>query len=95
MQYATQKEQHGFLHMCLDTNITNHDNVNTTAATPVMAYSEEDDERNCMDIIEEEFVMRYPITARRYDLISLKQQRSQLLTTFINNLMMLGSEANV
>ena len=55
MQYATQKEQHGYLHMCLDANLTNRVNVNTTAATPVMAYSEEDD-RNCMDmdIIEEE-----------------------------------------
>ena len=81
--------------MCLDANLTNHVSVNTTAATPVMAYTEEDDERNCMDVIEEEFVKRYPITARRHDLIQLKQQRGQLLTTFINNLMMLGSEANV
>ena len=48
-----------------------------------------------MDVIEEEFVKRYPITARRHDLIQLKQQRGQLLTPYINNLMMLGSEANV
>ena len=87
------KEQHGYLHMCLDANLTNHLNVNSTAATPVMAYTEEDDERNCMDIIEDEFVKRYPITARRHDLIQLKQQKGQLLTTYINNLMMLGSEA--
>ena len=92
LQYATQKEQHGYLHMCLDTNLTDHIEVNTTATTPVMAYSEEDDKRNCMDIIEEEFVKRYPITARKQDLIQLKQQRGQLLTTFINNLMMLGLE---
>ena len=48
-----------------------------------------------MDVIEEEFVKRYPIMARRHDLIQLKQQRGQLLTTFINNLMMLGLEADV
>ena len=48
-----------------------------------------------MDVIEEEFVKRYPITARRHDLIQLKQQKGQLLTTYINNLMMLGSEADV
>ena len=60
-----------------------------------MAYTEEDDEKNCMDIIEEEFVKRYPITAKILDLIQLKQQRGQLLTTFINNLMMLGLEADV
>ena len=81
--------------MCLDANLTNPVNVNTTAATPVMAHTEEDDKRNCMDVIEEEFVKRYPITARRHDLIQLKQQRGQLLTTFINNVMMLGSEADV
>ena len=81
--------------MCLDTNLTNHLNVNTTAATQVIAYFEEDDERNCLEIVEEEFVKRYPITARRHNLIQLKQQRGQLLTTFINNLMILGMEADV
>ena len=89
------KEQHGYLHMWLDANLTNHINVNTTAATPVMSYTEEDDERNCVDVIEEEFVKRYPITARRHNLIQLKQQRWQLLTTYINIVMMLGSEADV
>ena len=38
--------------MCLNANLTNHLNVNTTVATPVMAYSKEDDERNCLDIID-------------------------------------------
>ena len=95
LQYTPQKEQHGYLHMCLYVNLTIHLNVNITAATLVMAYSEGDDERNCLDIIEEEFVKRYQITARRHDLIWLKQQRGQLLTTFINNLMILGSEGDV
>ena len=81
--------------MCLDANLTNHVNVSTTAATPVMVYTEEDDERNCMDVIEEEFVKRYQITARRHNLIQLKQQRGQLLTMYINNLIMLGSEADI
>ena len=60
-----------------------------------MAYTKDDNERNCLHIIEEEFIKRYPITARRHDLIQLKQQRGQLLTTFINNLLMLGSEADM
>ena len=47
LQYTPQKEQHGFLHMCLDANLTNHLNVNTTAETPVMSYSDDDDKRNC------------------------------------------------
>ena len=44
LQHTSQKEQHGYLHTCLNANLTNHLNVNTTAKTPVMAYSEEDDE---------------------------------------------------
>ena len=48
-----------------------------------------------MDVIKEEFVKRYPIAARRHDLVQLKQQRGQLLATFINNFMMLGSEADI
>ena len=83
LQHASMKEQHGYLHMCLDANLTNHVNVNSTAATPVMAYTEDDDERNCMDIIEDEFIKRYRITARRHDLIQLKQQRGQLLTCLL------------
>ena len=50
-QRASMKEQHGYLHMCLNANLTNHLNVNSTAATPVMTYTEDDDERKCMDII--------------------------------------------
>ena len=95
LQYAPQKEQLSYLHMCLNTNLTNHLKVNTTAATPVMSCSEDDDKRNCLNIIEEEFIKRYPITARRHDLIQLKQQGGQLLTMFINNLMILESEADV
>ena len=75
--------------MCLDANLTNHLNINTMAAMPVMSYIKEDDKRNCLNIIQEEFIKRYPITARKHDLIQLKQQWGQLLTTFINNLMML------
>ena len=38
LQHASMKEQHGYLHMCLDAKLTNHLNVNSTAANPVMAY---------------------------------------------------------
>ena len=60
-----------------------------------MAYSEEDNDRNCLNIIEEEFVKRYPIMARGHDLIQLKQQWGQLLTPLINNVMILGSETDI
>ena len=81
--------------MCLNANHTNHFNVNTTAAMPVMAYTQEDGERSRLGVKEEEFVKRYLITAKRHDRILLKQQQGQLLTTFINNLMILGLEADV
>ena len=37
LQHASIKEQHGYFHVCLDANLTNHVNVNTTATPPVMA----------------------------------------------------------
>ena len=63
--------------MCLDANLTNHFNVITMAAMPLMSYSKDDDERNCLDIIEEEFVKSYPITARKHDLIQAPQRLSR------------------
>ena len=60
--------------MCLDANFTNHLNVNTITETPVMAYDQDDNKKNCLNIIEEEFKKRYPIKARRHNLIQLKQQ---------------------
>ena len=52
-----------------------------------MDYEDDlEDETTCLDIIDAEFVKKYPITTRRHDLIQHKQQRGQPLTTYINNM---------
>ena len=75
LQYAPYQEQIGYLHMCLDANLSNHLSVTAEGDPPIMAYNEEDDEEEtCLNIIVAEFIKRYPITTRRHDLIQQRQQ---------------------
>ena len=61
-----------------------------------MAYEDDlDEEETCLNIIDAEFVKRYPITTRRHDLIQQRQQRGQPLTAYINNMLALGREADI
>ena len=65
LQYAPYQEQIGYLHMCLDSNLNNHVSVTALGDTPVMTYDDDlEEETTCMDIIDAEFVKRYPITTR-------------------------------
>ena len=61
-----------------------------------MTYEDEiDEEETCLDIIDAELIKRYPITTRRHNLIQQRQQRGQPLTTYINNLLALGRDADI
>ena len=61
-----------------------------------MTYEDEiDEDETCLDIIDAEFIKRYPITTRCHDLIQQRQQRGQPLTTYINNMLALGRDANI
>ena len=82
--------------MCLDPNLSIHVSVTAQGDTPIMAYDDElVEEETCMDIIDEEFIKRYPITMRRHDLIQQRQQRGQPLTAYINNMLALGRDADI
>ena len=81
--------------MCLDSNLSNHVSVTALGDTPIMAYDDDlEEEATCMDIIDAEFIKRYPIT-RRQDLIQQRQQRGQPLTAYINNMLELGRDADI
>ena len=96
LQYAPYQEQIGYLHMCLDPNLSNHVSVTAQGDTPIMAYKDElEEEETCMDIIDAEFIKRYPITTRRHDLIQQRQQQGQPLTAYINNMLALGRDADI
>ena len=61
-----------------------------------MTYKDElDNEATCLDIIDAEFIKRYPITTRRHDLIQQRQQKGQPLTAYINNMLALGRDADI
>ena len=82
--------------MCLDANLSNHISVTAQGDTPIVTYEDEADaEQTCLDIIDAEFIKRYPITTRLHDLIQQRQQRGQPLTAYINNMLALGRDANI
>ena len=81
--------------MCLDANLSNHVSVTAQGDTPIMAYEDNDDEEEtCLNIIDAEFIKRYPIATRGHDLIQQRQQHGQPLTTYINNMLALGRDAD-
>ena len=52
LQYAPYQEQIGYLHMCLDSNLSNHVSVTALGDTPIMTYDDDlDEETTCLDII--------------------------------------------
>ena len=96
LQYAPYQEQIGYLHMCLDANLSNHVSVTAQGDTPIMIYEDQiDEEITCLDIIDAEFIKRYPLTTRRHDLIQQRQQKGQPLTAYINNMLALGRDADI
>ena len=61
-----------------------------------MTYEDKiDEEVTCLDIIDAEFIKRYPITTRRHDLIQHRQQKGQPLTAYINNMLALRRDADI
>ena len=96
LQYAPYQEQIRYLHMCLNPNLSNHVSVTAQGDTPIMTYEDEiDEEETCLDIIDAEFIKRYPKTTRRHDLIQQRQQRGKPLTAYINNMLALGRDADI
>ena len=96
LQYASYQEHIGYLHMCLEPNLSNHVSVTAQGDTPIMMYEDEiDEEESCLGIIDAEFVKRYPITTRRHDLIQQRQQWGQPLTAYINNMLALGRDTDI
>ena len=77
-------------------NLSNHVSMTTQGDTPIMAYEDDlEEEETCVDIIDAEFIKRYPITTRRHDLIQQRQQQGQPLTAYINNMLALGRDADI
>ena len=82
--------------MCLNANLSNDMSVTAEGVTPIMNYEDDDnDEDTCLYIINAEFIKRYPITTRRHDLIQQRHQRGQPLTTYVNNMLMLGRDTDI
>ena len=81
---ASNMEQRSYLDMCIDTEIADkleaHRDI--TVNSPVLEYEGRPETAvTCLDAIEQNFKIRYPLTSRRHELMQMKQPRGELMST--------------
>ena len=84
LRRATNLEQRGYLEMCLDTELGERlcANPDIHGASPVLRYANEQmQEMTCIEAIENDFKIRYPMTSRRHELLTSRQPRGELMST--------------
>ena len=95
---ASNMEQRSYLAMCIDTEIADkleaHKDINENS--PVMAYEgQQVQETTCIEVIENNFLIKYPLTSRRHEFMQLRQSRGELPSTYNARLKSLALEADI
>ena len=81
---ASNMEQRSYLEMCIDTEIAEQLDAHRdiTDNSPVLEYEgKPEQEVTCLDVIEQNFKIRYPLTSRRHELMQMKQPRGEPMAT--------------
>ena len=92
MNLSTLDEQRAYFYICLDPYLQTRVQAKAQGATPVMKAP---GENSCMDILEEEFMLKYPIFARRLDFFRYNQKPNQAFSEFTQELRKKGDEARL
>ena len=84
--------------MCIDTEIADkleaHKDINKNS--PVLAYEgQQVQETTCLEVIENNFLTKYPLTSRRHEFLQLRQPRGELTSTHNAKLKSLALEADI
>lgn len=94
MTLATIPEQQAYFKHCLDPYLESRLNEKIDANTPVFP-GEQDAETSCVELLQHEFRIRYPIVSRQYEFFRAKQQTGQLFSDWATTLRRMGDEANL
>jgi hypothetical protein len=86
---CTLAEQHAYLRICLDSNLEARIQDKLEDEMPIFG------EGGCIDLLEEEFRMTYPLFARRLDFFRFSQTQGQLFTDYCGKLRAKGEEADL
>ena len=85
-------EQHAYLYACLDTYLQTKLQSQVQNNTPLFEQRGED---SCMDYLQEEFDLRFPVFARRVDVLRLNQKPGQKFSDFAAELKRRADEAKL
>ena len=89
MQFGTLANQQTLLKKCLD------DHLRDRVQNEIQSNTEIFGDGGCLKIIEQEFLEKYPLFARRLDFFREEQKRGELWTDFVNRLEKKGRESDL
>lgn len=89
LNHCTLAEQHAYLRICLDANLEARIQDKLEDEMPIFG------DGGCIDLLEEEFRMTYPLFARRLDFFRFTQTQGQLFTDYCGKLRAKGEEADL
>ena len=95
---TSNMEQRSYLEMCIDTEIADkleaHKDINENS--PVLTYEgRQAQETTCLSVIENNFLIKYPLTSRRHEFMQLRQSRGELTSTHNAKLKSLALKADI
>ena len=89
LKYAETTVQRGYLRMCISSELVYRlqEHAEIHEESPVMEYDDEEvEELTCLEAIDNEFLDKYPLTSRRYEVMQLRQPRGTPMTEYCDKL---------
>ena len=92
MASAPIQEQHAYFKMVIDVSLENKLKPKIQENTPIFGS---DLQVSCIKLLEEEFLLRYPLLMRQMDFFEAKQAKGQTMSDWVSKLTALGEEADL
>lgn len=95
LELASRVEQQEYFRSCIDTHLDARISHKVEANTPVLKADERQGEKSLERLLEEEFLLKHPVFARRLDFFKSKHQRGETFSEWAQTLRSLGDEASL
>ena len=88
----TIEEQQAYLNVCLDVSLETKIRDKVDRTTPIFGNRGQD---SCIQVLEEEFLLKYPVFTRRLEFFKYVQAKNQAFSDFSTKLREKGDEADL
>ena len=92
---ATVPERQAYFIKCLDSYLQNHVRSKIDTDTPVFKDPNNPEKLSCIQVLEDYFLLTYPLVARRFDLFSHKQATGESFLEFKTKMCAKANEADL